>query len=49
VKERIVCEEFDKLIKNIKITIYNTSASSSSIEHKIMICLFEEFITKSEE
>jgi len=44
-----MCEEFNKLIKNAKITIYNISASSSSVEHKIIIHLSEKFITKNEE
>jgi len=50
VKERIVCKEFNELIKNAKTTIYSTSASSLlMMKHKIVIYLLREYITKSEE
>jgi len=48
VKERTVCKEFDKLMKKTRIIIHEISASSSLIEHKIIIYLLEKFITKSE-
>ncbi len=35
-------------MKKIKIIIYEISASSSLVKHKIIIHLFEKFITKSE-
>jgi len=50
VKERMMCEKFNKLIKNAKTVIYNTSALSSLMrEYKIIICLFKEYIIKIEE
>jgi len=49
VKERMMCEKFNKFIKNIKIVIHNVSASNSqTVKHKIVICLFEKYITKDE-
>ncbi len=36
-------------MKKIKIIIHEISALSSLVEHKIVICLFERFITKNEE
>jgi len=42
-------EKFNKLIKEVKTAVYNTSALSSLImKHKIVIYLFERYITKSE-
>jgi len=49
VKERTVCKKFNKLMKKTQITIYKISASNSLMKHKIIICLSERFITKSEE
>ncbi len=49
VKERMMCKEFNKLMKKIKIIIHEVSALSSLIEHKIVIYLFEKFITRNEE
>jgi len=50
VKEKMMCKEFNKLIKNTKTTIHDTSASSSlMVKHKIVIHLLRKFITKSEE
>jgi len=48
VKERMMCEEFDKLIKEIKITVHRISTLNSLMKHKIIICLSEKFITKNE-
>jgi len=45
----MMCEEFNKLIKKIRIIIHRISALSSLVEHKIVICLFEKFITRSKE
>jgi len=42
-------KEFNKLIKKTKTTIYEISASNSLVRHKIIIYLFEKFITKNEE
>ncbi len=47
-KEKIMCKEFDKLMKKTKITVHEISTLSSLMRHKIVICLFEEFITKNE-
>ncbi len=44
----MTCEKFNKLIKKTKIIIHEISASSSLVEHKIIIYLFEKFITKDE-
>jgi len=44
----MMCKEFDKLMKKIRITVYEISASNSLVEHKIIIHLFEKFITKNE-
>ncbi len=49
VKEKMMCEEFDKLIKKMRIIIHEISASNSLVRHKIIIHLFEEYITKNEE
>jgi len=49
VKEKTVCEKFNKLMKKIRIIIHEISASSSLVRHKIVICLLRKFITKSEE
>jgi len=50
VKEKKVCEEFDKLIKKTRTVICDTSTLSSLImKHKIIICLSEKYIIKSEE
>jgi len=48
VKEKIVCEKFNKLMKKIQITIHEISTSSSLVKHKIIIHLFEKFIIKNE-
>jgi len=48
VKERMMYEEFNELMKKTKITVYEMSASSSLVKHKIVICLFEKFIIKNE-
>jgi len=48
VKEKMMCKEFNKLMKKIKITVHKISALSSLMRHKIIICLFEKFITKDE-
>jgi len=48
VKEKTVCEEFNRFMKKIKIIIHEISALSSLMKHKIVIHLFEKFITKSE-
>jgi len=44
----MMCEEFDKFIKKIKIIIHKISASDSLVKHKIVIHLFEKFIIKDE-
>jgi len=45
-----MCKEFDKLIKNAKIILFNTSALDSlTMRYKIIIYLFEKHITKNEE
>jgi len=44
----MMCKEFNELIKKTKITVHEISTSSSLVKHKIVICLFEKFITKSE-
>jgi len=49
VKERMMCKEFDELMKKTRITVHEISALSSLVRHKIVIHLFERFITKSEE
>jgi len=43
-----MCKEFNKLIKKIKTTVHEISALSLLVRHKIVIHLFEEFITKDE-
>jgi len=48
VKEKTVYKEFNKFMKKTKITVHRISASSSLVEHKIIIHLFEKFITKNE-
>jgi len=47
VKEKVMYEEFDRIMKNIRITICYISASLIT-EHKIVIYLFKKYITKSE-
>jgi len=49
VKEKTVCEEFNRLMKKIRIIIYEISALSLLVRHKIIIYLFERFIIKNEE
>jgi len=49
VKEKTVCEEFNKFMKKTRITIHKISASSSVMRYKIVIHLFEKFIIKDEE
>jgi len=45
-----MCEKFDKLMKNTRTVIHNTSATDHlTIEHKIVICLLVKYITKNEE
>ena len=45
----MMCKEFDKFIKKIKTAVCDTSALSSLImRHKIVIYLFEKYITKNE-
>jgi len=41
-------EEFNRLMKKTRIIIYEISASSLLVRHKIVIHLFEKFIIKSE-
>jgi len=48
VKERTMCEEFNRFMKKTKITVHEISASSSLVRHKIVIHLFEKFIIKNE-
>jgi len=48
VKEKMVCKEFNRLMKKIKIIIYEILASNSLVRHKIVICLFEKFIIRDE-
>jgi len=43
-EEKTVCKEFNKFMKKTKTTVQK----SSLVKHKIVICLFEKFITKSE-
>jgi len=47
-EEKMMCEKFNRFIKKIKIIIHEISASSSLVKHKIVIHLFEKFITKNE-
>jgi len=44
----MMCEEFNKFIKKIRIIIHEILASISLVKHKIVIQLFEKFITKNE-
>jgi len=49
-EEKMVCEKFDRLMKNTRTVICDTSAADHlTIEHKIVICLFVGYTTKSEE
>jgi len=48
VKERMICKEFNELMKKTKIMICDTSALSLLVRHKIVICLLKKYITKSE-
>jgi len=48
-EEKMMCEEFNKLMKNTRTVIHNTSATNHlMIEHKIVICLSVRYIIKSE-
>ncbi len=47
VKERMMYKKFNELMKKTKIMFHRISALSSLVRHKIIICLFEEFITKN--
>jgi len=51
VKEEIVCKEYDKLMKNTQIVIYSdltlTLLLYTMYRQKIVICLFERYITKN--
>jgi len=49
-EEKMMCKEFDRLMKNTKIVICDTSATNHlMIKYKIVICLFVEYIIKNEE
>jgi len=48
VKEKMMCEKFNKLIRETQIMIHKISVLSSLVRHKIVIHLFEKFITKNE-
>ncbi len=49
-EEKKMCKKFDKLMKNVRTMIHNTSASKSlTIKHKIVIHLFVKYIIKNEE
>ena len=49
-EEKMVCKKFDRLIKNTRTAICDTSATDHlMIEHKIVICLSVKYITKNEE
>jgi len=49
-EEKKMCEKFDRLMKNTRTAIHNTSASKSlTIKHKIIIHLSVGYITKNEE
>jgi len=46
----MIYKEFNELIKKIRTVICNILAQSLlMMKHKIVICLFEKYITKSEE
>jgi len=47
-EKKMMYEKFNKFIKKIRITIHNTSTLSLSMKHKIVIYLFEKYITKNE-
>ncbi len=48
-EEKMMCEKFNRFIKNTRTVICNTSATNHlTIEHKIVICLFVRYIIKSE-
>jgi len=49
VKEKMMCEKFNKLMRKTKTVIHDTSALNSSImKYKIVIHLFEKYIIKNE-
>jgi len=48
-EKKMVCKEFDKLIKDTRTVICSTSATDYlTIEQKIVICLSVRYITKNE-
>jgi len=49
-EEKMVCEKFDRLMKNTRTVICNTSATDHlMIEQKIVICLLMKYTIKNEE
>jgi len=49
-EEKMMCEKFDRLMKNTRTVICDTSATDHlTIEHKIVICLSVRYIIKNEE
>ncbi len=49
-EEKMVCEKFDRLMKNTKTVIYDTSTTDHlTIKHKIVIYLSVRYIIKNEE
>jgi len=48
-KKKIVYKKFNKLIKKTKITVHDTLALNLLVKYKIVIYLFEKYITKNEE
>jgi len=49
-EEKMVCKEFDRLMKNARTVIHNTSATDHlTIEHKIVIHLSVRYTIKGEE
>jgi len=49
-EEKMMCEKFDRLMKNARTTICDTSATDHlTIRNKIVICLSVRYITKNEE
>jgi len=49
-EEKMVCKKFDRLMKNTRTVIHNTSATNHlTIEHKIVIHLSVKYTIKNEE